>query len=381
MLTVPILIRDLALPNRVVLAPLAGVSDVPFRRICAEMGAALTYVEMLASNAILRGNRRTLRMWARHGSEARLGVQLTGPTPEEIAEAVRVLDGEGFDLIDINMGCPVRKIVRKGWGSAMLQDPERVSRTVRAARLATSRPLSVKIRLGYTRSAINVEEIAARVAGEGADMLVIHGRTRADRYDVAVDYPGIARGIAAARSVAGPSFRACGNGDVLNRTAAARMLAETGCDLVMVSRGALGNPWIFPMVLDPAKPEPDTAEWLETALRHLDYHQAFYGDDPRAAVLARKHLLWYAIGFPGMRRFRSVLSTVSTLDDARRLLRDYVAQLPRGTRRHEPGLADVAPPDFEPKYDMDREEDRAAAEDGLQAACEPAGREPTWSND
>jgi nifR3 family TIM-barrel protein len=350
----PVRLGALEVRNRAFVAPLAAVSDVPFRRMCREQGASLAYVEMLSAEAIVRRNPRTLAMLARDASEDVLGVQVTGPNPEVIGEAVRFLDGEGFDTIDLNMGCPVRKIVAAGWGSAYLRDPERLSRAVGAAREATSRPLSAKIRTGEVRSKINVSETAARVAAAGADFLTIHGRTRTDDYSIAVDVGAIRDGGVCARAASRRAMVVIGNGDVFDRAGAGRMI-EAGCDAVMISRGALGNPWVFRELLGDSSPVT-VAEWLDGALRHLDRHEAFYRGHPLACFLARKHLRWYARGFPGSRTLRDRLSLVEDFPAARTMLREFAAGLAADRARDR--IHDVA---ADPKTDMERDADRAAA--------------------
>ncbi len=356
MLDTPFQLGPLQLANRGLLAPLAGVSDVPFRRICQELGAGLTYVEMLAAIALVRGNQRTHEMLARHSSERVLGVQVTGPDAERIQAAVRVLDAAAFETIDLNMGCPVRKVVGSGNGSALLKDTTKLEGIVRAAREATARPLSVKIRLGFTTDTVNVEANAAAIARAGADMLTIHGRTRDDSYAVRVSLPGIAAGIAAARAV-NPGIVVIGNGDIMSSADAERMRKATGADGIMVSRGALGNPWIFRAIAGQGTDDPTIAEWEETVLRHLDYHAAHYGDNELAARLTRKHLLWYASGFPHVNRLRERFSLVATMDEARHLVSEFARSLPSDFRRGEdrPREAAVA---TDPKYQMDRQLDR-----------------------
>ena len=199
-------LRGLALPNRTLLAPLAGVSDAPFRRICQEQGAGLTYVEMLSSIAVFRNSRQTMTMCMRRDDEPYTGVQLTGATPEDVGNALLVMDREGFQTIDINMGCPVRKIVGKGWGSAFLKEPERVEATVAACRERTDLPLSAKIRLGWSPDGVNVEDISRRIVRAGADMLVIHGRTRDDDYSIPVNYDWIKEGFSAGAETAGETL-------------------------------------------------------------------------------------------------------------------------------------------------------------------------------
>ncbi len=227
----------------------------------ASLGAGLTYVEMLSSIALLHGNQRTREMLSRHADEGILGVQVTGPRPELVGQSVKLLHDHGFETIDINMGCPVRKIVGSGSGAAFLKDVPRIRQTVALARAATSRPLSIKIRLGFTPETINVEETAAIIAEEGADQITIHGRTREDSYGVPVSYAGIARGVKAARARR-PDLLTIGNGDVMDAESAETMVRETGCRGVMVSRGALGNPWIFQEILGrPHRITPTLAEW------------------------------------------------------------------------------------------------------------------------
>lgn len=365
MLTQPLQLGSLSLSNAVVLAPLAGVTDLPFRRICSELGAGLTYVEMLSSIALLHGNQRTREMLGRHPDEKILGVQVTGPKPELVGESVRLLDRLAFDTIDINMGCPVRKIVGSGSGAAFLKDLDRIRKTVEAARAATERPLSVKIRIGFTPDEINVEETAALIAGAGADMITIHGRTREDSYGVPVSYPGIARGVRAALAV-NPAIITIGNGDVMCAASAQAMLRETGCRGVMVSRGALGNPWIFEELIGRRVAPPALAEWGDVVLRHLAYHGEHYGDNELSARLTRKHLIWYASGFPHSHRLRDQFSRVLTLDSAREIIRTYLADHPADLRRYQDSSA-VAHLEstHDPKFEMDRQLDRGVAEEGL----------------
>lgn len=359
MLGTPLRVAGLELANRVFLAPLAGVSDVPFRRVCSEHGAGLTSVEMLSAIAIVYRARRTEAMMARHPDEKILGVQLTGATAEDVTNGAGWLAERGFDLLDLNMGCPVRKIVAKGWGAALLKEPDRVREIVTRTRETVHLPLSVKIRLGYLRGQINVTENAAAVASAGADLITIHGRTRGDDYSDPVDYASIRDGFLAAREASG-DIVTVGNGNVLDPESAARMINETGCDAVMVGRGALGNPWIFPSLLDPAFREPTVETWQEVVLRHIAYHGAHYGDTHLAAVLLRKHLLWYLAGYPGVKRMRSECSTVGSLEEARDRISRFADGLPADLRRFatsaERQRSDAGT--YDPKEAMDRKLDR-----------------------
>ena len=370
----PFQLGSLTIKNRVILAPLAGVSDIPFRRICQELGAGFTYVEMLSSTAIVRENQRTLEMMARHKDEATLGVQLTGPSPEQIGQAISMLEQKGFDAIDINMGCPVRKVVKKGWGSAILKEPERVSQIVETARDSTRGPLSVKVRLGYDRINMNISENAKRIANAGADMLTIHGRTRSENYANRVDHKGIRIGVTEAHAHQKSPIILTGNGDVMDSESAQKMVQQTNCQAVMISRGALGNPWIFREILNQSKPQTTLDEWLDVILRHLSYQKDHYGPGKVASVISRKHLVWYATGFPGIKKVREKLGLVESLDDARSILKSFAQTLPSNTIRFQSNerkkssnqstTTEQPKHERDPKYQMDRSYDRAVAEDG-----------------
>lgn len=324
----------LPLKGRVLLAPLAGVTDIPFRRICQELGASLTYVEMLSAAAICHQNQRTVEMRARHKDESVLGVQLTGNKPEEIAQAIEILDKEGFDTIDINMGCPVRKVVSTGAGSGILKEPERISKTVKFARTSTQKPLSVKVRLGYTRDTINIGDTIQRVCEQSVNMYTIHGRARNERYDTPCDYASIATGIAASTENAKKILKV-GNGDVFCLDSAQKMCSSTNCDAIMVSRGAMGNPWVFSQIRGLTKDHPTFEEWLEVVSRHLDYQEEHYGNTSLAAILMRKHLIWYAKGFPNAKALRERLNHIKNLDEARQYLKDFAQTLPKNFTRYD----------------------------------------------
>lgn len=363
----PLSFGGLTLSNRVLLAPLAGVSDVPFRRICRELGAGLTYVEMLAAVAVHRKNKRTLDMCKRHPSEDVLGVQVTGPSPEDVERAVRFLNELPFDTIDLNMGCSVRKVISGGSGSGILSEPERISATVRAAREATDRPLSVKTRLGISRDAISIEDTAHRVAREGVDLFTIHGRTRDEKYGAPADRAGIRRGLTAARASATRPLATVGNGDLFDWESVRAMREESGCDAVMISRGALGNPWIFREVLEERTVHPTIAEWGDVVLRHLDYQEEHYGDTELAAIMSRKHMLWYIKGFPCSKELGTKVGLIKRVEEGRHYIKEYLAQWPgdlirfEGAHKTESRFGPNSK--YDPKYEMDRVHDRAVAEE------------------
>lgn len=353
----------LKLRNRVLLAPLAGVTDTPFRRICADYGAALTYVEMLVAVAVVYRSKRTWEMMKRHPSEACLGVQLTGRNVDEVVKAAAMLDKEGFETIDINMGCPVRKVVHSGSGSAFLKDTQRITDTLKGVKSVVTRPLSAKCRIGFTKDKLNITEVAPRIVEAGCDAITIHGRTRDCTYAAPVQYDIIKTGVDAARAI-NPAVPVIGNGNVFDRQTAKLMIERSGVDGVMVSRGALGNPWLFAELTDPSFRQPTIDEWLDGVLRHLDYHAEYYGDTEFSARLMRKHLIWYANGFPYCAALRGFFNTVSSLADAKAELTRYVARQPSGVRRYEDGSARVFKED--PKYQMDREIDRGVGDDGAE---------------
>ncbi len=358
--TIPSAFQALGLPERpVLLAPLAGVSDHPFRRICTRHGADLTYVEMLSATALLFQNRRTYEMAKRHPVETVLGVQLTGKSSDEVARAVELLDKMPYETIDINMGCPVSKVVKAGCGSAIMKEPSRVAETVRLARSATGKPLSVKIRLGWDKQTRTGLECAQAAAEAGAAWITVHGRLRSDDYSVPVDLERIAE---IKRAVTVPVF---GNGNVFSRADAEYMYRVASVDGVMVSRGALGNPWVFREIRT-GDARVSRSEWLQTVLDHLGWQREEYEDRIGSAVCMRKHLLWYVKGWPGARALREKLSTINSLDEAESLISAFAADMAlAGVEERLPIQQDCADSRFlwDPKFEMDRGLDRGVGDE------------------
>ncbi len=354
--------RRLGLPFApVILAPLAGVSDHPFRRACARHGADLTYVEMISATALLFESRRTFDMLKRHESESILGVQITGKTADEVGRAVGILDKMPFDTIDINMGCPVNKVVKTGCGSGILKDPKRVYETTKLARESTGKPLSVKIRLGWDRDNVTWPEVLDAAEMGGADWITIHGRLRSDDYGAAVNLDAVAELKRKAK------IPVIGNGNIFSPGDVMYMRERTGVDGVMVSRGALGNPWVFNTIKNGETPVT-IDEWEQLALEHLAWQQEEYGDEGSGAVCMRKHLLWYAKGWPAAKRLREAISHTGKLSDCANLVREFAVE------QRKAGVSvrsTVWPMDLEnrfqwdPKYDMDRALDRGVGDDGL----------------
>lgn len=348
--------------NPVLLAPLAGVSDIPFRRICAKYGADLTYVEMLSATALLFESERTYQMMRRHKTEEPiLGVQVTGKTADEVGRAVAILDQLSYETIDINMGCPVRKVVTAGCGSAILKDPERARLTVERAVAATKKPLSVKIRLGWDKQTLTGLEVAQAAAAAGAAWMTVHGRLRSDDYSVPVDLEGVA---AIKRSVGVPVI---GNGNIFGSRDAELFRRATGVDGLMISRGALGNPWIF-REIKTGQSRVTLAEWRETVLDHLRWQVEEYGHQGFAAVCMRKHLLWYVKGWPQARRCREEISQLPSLAEAAELVQRFADQLAAAGHWERAPVGPDGEGDrflWDPKYDMDRALDRGVGDDCL----------------
>jgi len=361
MLNEPFYLGNLKIPNRVLLAPLAGVSDVPFRRVCQELGAGLTYIEMLSAAGMPHQNRKAGELIARDGSESILGAQMTGATPEIMARGAKILMEKEVkvDTLDINMGCPVKKIVGRGCGSAIVKDPKLAGEILQATREAIDIPVTTKIRLGFTKAKQTVEEVCEELAKAGTEMVVIHGRTRDCGYSDPVQYDRIKDGFTAARAGAGKrQLITIGNGNVFDLATARQMVDETGCDGVMVSRGCLGNPWIFDQILNDHDLQPTVNEWLEVVLRHTKYHREFYTEGPYAAIRFRKHLLWYVSGFPGSRALRNEISQVNSMEEVRVRLLRYAESLPDELRRYGDPHEFAKSGEYDPKNEMDRQHDR-----------------------
>lgn len=343
----------------VLLAPLAGVSDHPFRRLCQKNGADITYVEMISATALLYKSERTLSMLKRHTDETCLGVQITGRSAQDVGDAVKILDDMPFDTIDINMGCPVRKVVKTGCGSAILKDPKRVYETVKEARAATAKPLSAKIRIGWDKNNINGIEVARAIEEAGADWLVVHGRTRGDDYATPVDLAY----IAAIKDAV--NIPVIGNGNIFSHGDADHMKRQTNVDGLMVSRGALGNPWVFSEIKQ-GSVAVSQSMWLDAIKDHLSWQQEEYGNTGSGAVCMRKHLLWYAKGWSGVKVLREKINTAASLSDAMAVIEQFAENL---VEKGELLRKEISPSATEgrfawdPKWDMDRRLDRGVGDD------------------
>ncbi len=286
-----------------VLAPMAGITDLPFRRICRRFGVGLTVTEMIASRAVDMGRERTRRMAELDADEHPVAIQIAGSDPAFVAEAARWAVGRGADFVDINMGCPVKKVCKQVAGSAMLRDERLVARVLAAVVAAVDVPVTLKIRTGWDERSKNVERIARIAENEGIAMLTVHGRTRAQMFRGHANWEDIGR----AKAVV--SIPVIGNGDVTDAASAREMVRVSGCDGVMVGRAVQGNPWVLAEVRaaltgEPLPPAPTREErWavVEEHLRHLAAHHG----ERTASQLARKHVPWYSKGLPGAAEFRA----------------------------------------------------------------------------
>ncbi len=325
----PVRIGPHAFAGRFFLAPLAGVSDRPFRKICREMGAALAYTEMVSALGLLHGSAQTERYLDRDPEERPFAVQIFASEPEALARGAEAAVRHGADLVDINMACPVKKVCGTGAGAALARDPERVLAAVAAVRRASGVPVTVKIRTGWDEASVNCAEVARAAEAGGASAVALHGRTRAQGYTGAASWALIR---AVKQAVAIPVL---GSGDVWSAADALRMAAETGCDAVLVARGACGYPWIFSELAcaergEPLPPPPGRDAWAEVVMRHVALQiehrrrqrpEESAEEAERSALRElRKHLLWYTRGRRGGAHFRREADGLHTVDDVRRLI-------------------------------------------------------------
>ncbi|MBQ0059815.1 MAG: tRNA dihydrouridine synthase DusB [Lachnospiraceae bacterium] len=300
-------IGSLSFDKPLFLAPMAGVTDQPFRVLCHEMGASVVCMEMVSANAIKYGNKKTEAFVDISPLEHPVSMQLFGPDPETIALAAKYLDKKPFDILDINMGCPMPKIVKNGEGSALMRNPDLAAAIVKAAVEATDRPVTVKIRAGFNDEEKNAPDLARRLEDAGATMIVVHGRTREQYYSGEADWNIIKE---VKKSVSIPVI---GNGDIRSYDEAMRRMDETGVDGVMIGRGAQGNPWIF------CGHKPDVAEVKAMMKRHARLQIEAKGDH-FGVLQMRKHVAWYTGGMRGGAVLRQAINQAKSLDEIEELI-------------------------------------------------------------
>ncbi len=308
------------LERNLILAPMAGVTNLPFRLIAREAGASLVFTETVSARGLVGGGAKSWRLVESAPAEAPLAYQLFGSDPECLGSATRLLGERGARFVDLNLGCPVKKFLKHGAGACLLREPARVGPLVRAMRAALpDGVVSVKVRLGWDASAITAPEVARIAEAEGADFVSVHGRTRAQLYSGRADRARIADVVQAVRL---PVFA---NGDITRAEDALAMLDETGAAGVMIGRGAMANPWIFSQIVELASgrpvPRPSATDRERLVDKHLELMIGFFKDDRSTVHMLKKYLCAYATGLPGASRFRERVNRATELgrlvDDAR----------------------------------------------------------------
>lgn len=317
----PLQIGSVTLPNNLILGPMAGVTDLPFRLLCKEQGAGLLCMEMVSAKAILYKNRNTEALLAIDPQELPVSLQLFGADPDIVSEIAHAIEERPFSILDINMGCPVPKIVNNGEGSALMKDPALAGKIIEKTVRAIQKPVTVKIRKGFDDSHVNAVEMAKVAEAAGAAAVTVHGRTREQYYSGKADWDIIRRVKEAV------SIPVIGNGDLLTAEDVIAMAEQTGCDGFMIARGAQGNPWIFRQILHffetgSALQKPSMGEVAEMVLRQAAMMIEHKGEYIGIREI-RKHAAWYTSGYPNSSRLREKINSVETYRDLRELFAAY----------------------------------------------------------
>jgi len=314
-------IREILRNNPLVLAPMAGITDFPFRRICRELGAGLVFSEMVSVEALIREHKRTFDILRTDPAERPVAFQIFGSKPKSMEAAARIVSRGAVDFIDINMGCPVPKILKCGAGSALLRDIGRATEIMTAVVEASSVPVTVKIRLGWDSQNIVAVDLARAAESVGIAAVTVHGRTKAQGFSGHADWSM----IKAVKDAVG--IPVIGNGDVRIAQDAKRMMAETGCDGVMIGRAIQGNPWIFReakqhLATGVVPPNPSHEERKAIMLRHLNDMVKLLGESAGVREM-RKHLCWYTKGLPGGAEFRTKVNHLLRVEDVEAAVEGY----------------------------------------------------------
>ncbi len=313
-------IGNVKIKNNLILAPMAGVTDLPFRLLCKEMGCGLLYTEMVSAKAILYNNRNTEALMQLTEGENPIALQLFGSEPDIMAEIAKRVEGRPFDIIDVNMGCPVPKVVNNGEGSALMKNPKLVGQIVKAMSSAIKKPLTIKIRKGFNDDMVNAVEIAKIAEDNGAAAIAVHGRTREQYYSGKADWDIIAQVKDAV------SIPVIGNGDVKSAEDAIAMQKHTGCDGVMIGRGSQGNPWIFKRInhyieTGELLPPPAIDDVKQMILRHAALQRQYKGEYIGIREM-RKHFAWYTAGYPNSAALRNRINYIETFEELEKMVKE-----------------------------------------------------------
>lgn len=313
-------IGEVVLENNLILAPMAGVTDLPFRLLCKEQGAGLVCMEMVSAKAIYYRNRNTEALLSIDDRERPVSLQLFGSDADIISEMAKRVEERPFSILDLNMGCPVPKVAGNGEGSALMKNPALVEEIVKKTVKAIKKPVTVKIRKGFDADHVNAVEIARIAEASGAAAVAVHGRTREQYYQGKADWDIIRQVKEAVR------IPVIGNGDVISAESAEAMLQETGCDGIMIGRGAQGNPWLFRQILHwmetgEKKAAPSLTEVKTMILRHARLLVEYKGSYTGIREM-RKHVAWYTSGFPHSARLRARVNEVESLEELEDLIQE-----------------------------------------------------------
>lgn len=321
-------IGNVTMKGNLVLGPMAGVTDLPFRLLCKECGADLIYTEMVSAKGIMYNNKNTESLLMVEEVERPVSLQLFGEDPYIMSEMAKKIEHRNFDILDINMGCPVPKVVNNGEGSALMKNPKRVGEIVSAISKAIQKPVTVKIRKGFTEDSINAVEVARVAQESGAAAVAIHGRSREQYYSGKADWE-IIRRVKEALTIP-----VIGNGDIFTPEDAKRMIETTKCDAIMIARGVRGNPWLFQQTKEYLSSgtlieKPSIEEVIAMILRHADLLIEFKGEFTAMHEM-RKHVAWYTCGYKKSAKLRSRVNEIEDRKSLHELMEEYQEYLQQG---------------------------------------------------